>query len=141
MGGHITKHVVTGIQTRFDAFAHATQICHAMSKEPPPFPHIFILIHNIEGQGLSARDAQNALGRLAKHPRIHILASIDHLNAYLRWDRALLEAFAWVKIEAPTYVPYTTETAFDKPLVSGDQTSSRAKGIRHVLDSLTPNHV
>merc|ERR1719450_1790311 len=43
-------------------------------------------------------------------------------------------------MEIPTYLPYTAETAFESPLVAGDQSSQRAKGINHVLDSLTPNN-
>lgn len=45
--------------------------------------HIFLVIHNIDGAMLRNSKAQLTLSRLAKIDQIHLIASIDHINAPL----------------------------------------------------------
>lgn len=123
-----------------DSYKHAEMICEAMNLKDAVVPRLFVHLNNIDGKPLGQRESQQVLSRLAVHPKIHFLASIDHLNAPLLWDRGMLENFSWLRIEIPTYQPYSAETAFEASLVTGDQSTQRAKGINHVLDSLTPNH-
>lgn len=48
-----------------------------------PNTHIFIIIHNIDGTMLRSHKTQLVLSRLAKISQIHLLASLDHINAPL----------------------------------------------------------
>lgn len=45
--------------------------------------HIFLIIHNIDGTMLRNDKAQSVLSRLAAIKNIHLIASIDHINAPL----------------------------------------------------------
>lgn len=45
--------------------------------------HLFIIIHNIEGDMLRNNKCQNVLARLADIRNIHLIATIDHINAPL----------------------------------------------------------
>lgn len=48
-----------------------------------PDNHIYLIIHNIDGPMLRGEKNQQALGQLASIPNMHLLASIDHINAPL----------------------------------------------------------
>lgn len=52
---------------------------------PPSGPdlHVYLLIHNIDGPMLRGEKTQSALGQLASLPNLHLVASIDHINAPL----------------------------------------------------------
>ena len=52
---------------------------------------------------------------------VHLIASIDHVNAPLLWDFALLDRFGWVWHDVTSFAPYRLETAF-APAVVGAQT-------------------
>ncbi|KAH9934952.1 origin recognition complex, subunit 2, partial [Fomitopsis serialis] len=53
---------------------------------------LFLVIHNIDGSGLRGPKAQTAIGRLARAPRVHVVASVDNVQAIGRWS--LSELFA-----------------------------------------------
>lgn len=44
---------------------------------------IFLVIHNIDGTALRGNKQQSVLAQLAMMPKVHIVASIDHINAPL----------------------------------------------------------
>lgn len=44
---------------------------------------LFIIIHNLDGPMLQSNKSQDILSRLAKMEHIHLVASIDHINAPL----------------------------------------------------------
>lgn len=46
--------------------------------------HIFLIVHNVDGTMLRNHKAQLILSRLAKCEQIHLIASMDHINAPLR---------------------------------------------------------
>lgn len=48
-----------------------------------PDLHVYLLIHNIDGLMLRGEKTQSALGQLASLPNLHLVASIDHINAPL----------------------------------------------------------
>lgn len=45
--------------------------------------HIFLIVHNIDGSMLRNNKAQLILSRLARIEQIHLIASLDHINAPL----------------------------------------------------------
>lgn len=47
-------------------------------------PRVYVVIHNIDGAALRAPHAQEAFSMLAAIPQIHLIASVDHVNAPLR---------------------------------------------------------
>lgn len=48
-----------------------------------PDLHVYLLIHNIDGPMLRGEKTQSALGQLASLPNLHLVASLDHINAPL----------------------------------------------------------
>lgn len=48
-----------------------------------PDLHVYLLIHNIDGPMLRGEKTQSALGQLASLPNLHMVASLDHINAPL----------------------------------------------------------
>ncbi|KAG0075387.1 Origin recognition complex subunit 2 [Linnemannia elongata] len=99
---------------------------------------LYLLIHNIDGSGLRAEKTQSALSLLASCPQIHLIASIDHINANILWDTVKSARFNWVWHELTTFKPYLTETSFENSIMVR-QGELGARGIQFVLASLTSN--
>lgn len=100
---------------------------------------IFFVIHNIDGQMLRSDTAQSALSILAQSPSIHIIASVDHINAPLLWDQKKLSRFNWLWHDTTTYEPYHNETSYENSLLVQQSGSLALSSLIHVTNSLTPN--
>lgn len=61
--------------------------------------------------GFRSADAQAMLSRLAGCERVHLVASFDHVNTPLLWDKRLAARFNWLWHDVTTYEPYTAEVA------------------------------
>ena len=89
---------------------------------------LFLLIHNIDSPNLRSPKVKSQLAALASHTRIHLIASIDHVNAPLLWtstecstrkrenvDEASLgyhvPGFSWLWHDLTTMAPYDFELA------------------------------
>ena len=105
----------------------------------PISSEIFLLIHNIDGQMLSSDTAQTALSILAQSPHIHIIASVDHINAPRLWDQKKLSRFNWLWHDTTTYEPYHDETSYENSLLVQQSGSLALSSLIHVTNSLTPN--
>jgi origin recognition complex subunit 2 len=46
--------------------------------------HLYLLINNLDGQALQTSKAQNCIARLSTANKIHLVCTIDHINAPLR---------------------------------------------------------
>ncbi|KAA0707367.1 Origin recognition complex subunit 2 [Triplophysa tibetana] len=104
-----------------------------------PDNHIFLIINNIDGAMLRGDRNQQALGQLASIPNMHLVASIDHINAPLIWDQAKMSLFNWLWYETTTYMPYTEETSYENSLLVQQTGALALSSLTHVLRSLTPN--
>ncbi|XP_060797015.1 origin recognition complex subunit 2 [Neoarius graeffei] len=112
-------------------------IVKTLKKDPDN--HIYLIIHNIDGPMLRGEKNQQALGQLASIPNMHLLASIDHINAPLVWDHAKMCAFNWLWYETTTFLPYTEETSYENSLLVQQTGALALSSLTHVLRSLTPN--
>jgi origin recognition complex subunit 2 len=108
----------------YDFFAESTQK-----------RHLYIIIHNIDAAPLRSARAKSCLTLLALNPRIHIVASIDHINAALLWSSSELSArkkeiplsgsvpsrgYAWLWHDLTTLASYDFELAYaDRSSLSG----------------------
>ncbi|KAG0253051.1 Origin recognition complex subunit 2 [Mortierella polycephala] len=99
---------------------------------------LYVLIHNIDGSSLRSEKSQSALSLLASCPNIHLIASVDHINANILWDTVKAARFSWVWHEITTFKPYLTETSFENSIMVR-QGELGARGIQFVLASLTSN--
>ena len=59
--------------------------------------------------GLQAPETQQLLAELVQCPCIRLLASMDHVNAPLLWDRRTAARFNWAHFDTTTYAPYHAE--------------------------------
>ncbi|KAI8925228.1 origin recognition complex subunit 2-domain-containing protein [Entophlyctis helioformis] len=80
---------------------------------------LYIVVHNIDGAHLRNDKTQAGLALLASAANIHMVASVDHINAAMMWDTVKLTRFNWAWQDATTFVPY--------------------RGVIYVLRSLTTN--
>ncbi|KAF5373872.1 hypothetical protein D9758_000842 [Tetrapyrgos nigripes] len=92
---------------------------------------LYIIIHNIDSPSLRTQKVQSALSTLALEPHIHIVASIDHINAPLMWSSSDIAArkakeedsplssspqgFAWLYHDCTTLLPYDVELSHIDP--------------------------
>lgn len=96
-----------------------------------------ILIHNIDGLALRDEESQTALSYLAAlDNQCRIIASIDHVNASLLWDRTKLNRFRWLHIDATTYANYRREIDGQGSKILGLSKKGGAGDSCHTLDGL-----
>ena len=113
--------------------------CFASSDVKP----LFILIHNIDSPNLRSPKIKSQLATLASHTRIHLIASVDHVNAPLLWtstecstrkrektDEELLSfnvpGFSWLWHDLTTMAPYDFELAHaDRSSYAGASMNAR----------------
>ncbi|KAF8881778.1 origin recognition complex subunit 2 [Infundibulicybe gibba] len=94
---------------------------------PNQTSHLFIIIHNIDAPAFRAPKSKLAIASLALSSRIHIAASIDHINAPLLWSSSEqstrkpgsykvgdthARGFAWLWHDLTTLAPYDFELAW-----------------------------
>ncbi|KAK2821997.1 hypothetical protein Q5P01_022062 [Channa striata] len=104
-----------------------------------PDLHVYLLIHNIDGAMLRGEKTQSALGQLASLPNLHLVASLDHINAPLVWDQFKQSQFNWLWWECVTFQHYAEETSFENSLLVQQTGALALSSLTHVLRSLTPN--
>lgn len=101
---------------------------------------ICVVIHNIDGPGLRDSDTQQYLARIAACSHIRMVASIDHVNAPLLWDKKMVHTqFNWCWYHVPTFAPYKVEGIFFPLILAHGGTTQSVKTATIVLQSLTPN--
>ncbi|XAR64059.1 hypothetical protein NMG60_11024262 [Bertholletia excelsa] len=101
---------------------------------------VCVLIHNIDGPGLRDPDTQQYLARVSACAHIRIIASIDHVNAPLLWDKKMVHMqFNWCWYHVPTFAPYKVEGIFYPLILAHGGASQSVKTASIVLQSLTPN--
>ncbi len=66
---------------------HLNFILARLEEEEDEDEDLFLIVHNIDGPNLRGETNQGALAQLAAHPRVHLICSIDHINAPLLWDQ------------------------------------------------------
>lgn len=100
----------------------ARRICDFFSRSTSK-QHLYLVIHNIDSPALRSIKAQSSLSLLALNPKIHIVASVDHINSPLLWSSAELSTrkdsqgtgvgagrgFAWLWHDMTTLTPYDFE--------------------------------
>lgn len=107
-------------------------------KEEPSL-ELYLLIHNLDSHMLRGDKSQQVLGQLASISNIHLLASIDHLNAPLMWDQSKQSLYNWLWYETTTYSSYIEETSYENSLLVKRSGALALSSLTHVLRSLTPN--
>ena len=103
--------------------------------------HLYLIIHNIDGPMLRNTKTQSAISKLVASPKVHLLCSIDHINAPLIWDQECLGRLNLLWFDTTTFLPYLEEAVDASNLLcrKTDSSTSTLAGLSSVWDSLTPN--
>lgn len=101
--------------------------------------HLFLVINNIDGVMLRKTKDQHILSRLAKVPNVHLIASIDHINASLMWDQTCMDNYNFVWYDCTTMLPYKNETAFENSVFLQNSGELKLAAMHNVFQSCTKN--
>lgn len=80
------------------------------------YGHLYLIVHNIDGPMLRNNKSQNVLARLAKLDKIHLLASIDHLNAPLCKLLTLYKNLACLFVISKYYLAFYELLTYQMPI-------------------------
>ena len=111
-------------------------ICSMLCEDEDAPDELFLIIHNIDGPSLRDERAQIALSLLATCPKVHIIATIDHLNSPLLWNEIILSRYNWAWHDATTFEQYTVETSYENSLLVQQSGVLAMSSLTHVLKSL-----
>ncbi|KAJ4485651.1 origin recognition complex, subunit 2 [Lentinula aciculospora] len=121
------------------------RICDFFAR-PSSKRHLYLIIHNIDSPALRLPKAQSCLSLLALNPKIHIVASVDHINSPILWSSAELSArkhnqgmgevarrgFAWLWHDMTTLTSYDFELSHaDRSSISGASGGMRKREATH----------
>ncbi|XP_045460465.1 origin recognition complex subunit 2 [Harmonia axyridis] len=101
--------------------------------------HLYLLVHNIDGDVLRNGKTQNVLARLASVENIHLIASTDHINGPLMWDHSKLSKFNYTWWDMTSFLPYMEETSFESSMMIQKGGEYALSSLRNVFLSLTKN--
>uniref|UniRef100_A0A182LSP6 Origin recognition complex subunit 2 n=1 Tax=Anopheles culicifacies TaxID=139723 RepID=A0A182LSP6_9DIPT len=113
------------------------EIEHELSLQPDL--HVFLLVHNLDGAAMRNERMQATMSRLASIPNIHLVATIDHINAPLLWDASKLSLYNFCWWDVTTMLPYSVETAFENSLLVQGGGALALSSMSSVFASLTSN--
>jgi len=100
---------------------------------------LYLLVHNIDGPMLRTTKVQTALAQLVAHPLVHLVCSIDHINAPLVWDQNCLAKLNLIWFDTTTFLPYLAEAGDANTLMVRKTGQSALASLSSVWASLTPN--
>ncbi|KAI0495254.1 origin of replication complex subunit 2 [Dendrobium catenatum] len=101
---------------------------------------VCLVIHNIDGPALRDSESQQYLARMACCSNVRVIASIDHVNAPLLWDKKMVHTqFNWCWYHVPTFAPYKAEGVFFPLILASGTAAQCARTATIVLQSLNPN--
>lgn len=100
---------------------------------------VLLVVHSLDGNAVRGRDVQTVFSRLAQCNAVHLVASVDHINCPILWDKRMAAAFNWVWELVPTWEPHSAEKEFLPPLLSKNADETAMRGAALVLKSLTSN--
>ncbi|OQO04533.1 hypothetical protein B0A48_09455 [Cryoendolithus antarcticus] len=103
--------------------------------------HITLLVHSLDHPNL--RKHQAIFARLAAHPLISLIASVDNPNFALLWDLSLTRSFKFLYHDTTTFAPFTAELDVVEEVNALLGRSGRRlggkDGVAYVLKSLPEN--
>lgn len=100
---------------------------------------LFLIVHNIDGTMLRNAKTQSILANISHIKNVHMIATIDHINAPLLWDHIKLSKFKFTWWDVTTFEPYTEETSFENSLMTHRSGALQLSSLKSVYQSLTTN--
>lgn len=120
------------------SYTHAHMDLSYILQSVSTLPETFIVVHSVDGPLFrSSPESMYLLTHLAALPKIHLIASVDHIRAQLLWDSHSLERVQFVSHMVHTYSRYTMETK-EVSISSKSFSQNKVNRIASVLESQTP---
>ncbi|KAF6031287.1 ORC2 [Bugula neritina] len=88
---------------------------------------------------LRSSSVQTFLASLSAVENVHLIASIDHVNAPLMWNQSVVTKYKWLWYDATTFDPYIEETSYENSLFTQQSGNLALRSMINVFKSLTPN--
>lgn len=123
-GGGVTPVPISAIEGR------VRRVCQSLSEAHTSLKDVYLVIHNLDSPTLRLPKTLSLLALLASQPRLHLIASVDHLRAALIFPTSLAtgrptfdssssgfssfaesRTFTFVHHEVTTLIPYTVENS------------------------------
>lgn len=73
----------------------AVELREGTAQEAANAPRCYLVANNVDGAGLRTPEAQALLAELVSTGVVHLVASIDHINAPLLWDKKAATRLNW----------------------------------------------
>uniref|UniRef100_A0A1B6F214 Origin recognition complex subunit 2 n=1 Tax=Cuerna arida TaxID=1464854 RepID=A0A1B6F214_9HEMI len=102
-------------------------------------PRVFLLIHNLDAEMLRCDKTQRVLSRLASLQKVHLVASVDHINCPLLWDQGKLSGYNFMWEDVTTLLPYIEETSYETSLMAQNSGTLALSSLLSVYRSLPHN--
>lgn len=77
-----------------------------------PDIHLFLIVHNLDGEPMRNELMQMVLCRLATIPNVHIIATIDSISLPSMWSTSQVDLFNFSWRKVITMLPDATKTSF-----------------------------
>ncbi|GJD11892.1 Origin of replication complex subunit 2 [Galdieria sulphuraria] len=100
---------------------------------------IFVIVHSIDGPKMQSSEIQEILSHIACIPKINLVASIDHFNAAMLWNRNVYQRLNWYWEQVVTEDSYLYEISDTSFLTNGEGDESRVKAAVLLFSTLTKN--
>ncbi|XP_076263535.1 origin recognition complex subunit 2 [Rhynchophorus ferrugineus] len=138
---NIVDSIIVDLLEISDAPTNPNDACDVIVNEFRMIPnsHLYLIVHNIDGETLRNSKAQSVLAKLSSVENIHLIATIDHINAPLIWDHSKLSKFNYVWWDVTSFLPYTEETSFERSMMVQQSGTLALSSLRNVFLSLTQN--
>lgn len=133
--------ILTDLLELPESSSNVYEACDVIAEEFAMLPdqRLYLIVNNIDGEMLRNAKCQNVLTRLASVKNIHLVASIDHINAPLIWDHNKLSKFNFIWWDCTTFLPYSEETSYESSMMVQKSGSLALSSLRNVFLSLTSN--
>ncbi|GJQ12749.1 hypothetical protein GpartN1_g4540.t1 [Galdieria partita] len=131
-------HLPTEVSNRRTPAEQVRNIERHLTKDSFP-SSIFIIVHNIDGPKMQSAEVQEILSHIASIPKINIIASMDHINAPLLWNRTIYQRLNWYWEQVTTEDSYLYEISDTSFLTNFEGDESRVKAAALLFSTLTKN--
>ena len=142
----LTAQVMCSAQAYRDVAGQLHDIVQFFSAPTADVPHVYLVVHSLDGPGLRSAGLQALLSVLSALPTVHVVASVDHARAPLMWDAATRARFTFAHARVDTWAAYEEEAkGSGMSMMEEEGTTGRGgrggeRGVREVVQSLTPSH-
>lgn len=100
---------------------------------------IYLAVNNIDGIMLRNKKSQTVLSQFAKIEKMHVIATVDHINAPLMWDKSTNSDFNWIWFDCTTFLNYAEEVVYEGNIMLQNSGQLTLSSLRSVYGSLTKN--